>query len=98
MPYDPRRQWDGSDYHGAGLAALHRLARRRGYSLVHCEAHGVNCFFLRDDVLGVPLWEGPDPLLRLQDVWRPGRFYGRRAMAHPGSSSAQEQRAWEEVG
>jgi hypothetical protein len=44
--------WDGySNYCGAGVAALAKLGASRGYTLVHCESHGVNCFFVRDDVL-----------------------------------------------
>ena len=53
VPYTEKRSWDGSDYYGAGILALHQLARRKGYSLVYCEINGVNCFFIRDDVLGV---------------------------------------------
>lgn len=37
-------------YRGASLAALERLARRKGYRLVACENSGVNAFFLRNDV------------------------------------------------
>ena len=96
VPYDPHRRWDGSSYHGASLRALHNLARQRDYSLVHCEAHGVNCFFIRDDVIGVPLWVGHPPLLRLEQIWRPGRFYGRWSMAHP-TARGGDDRTWEEV-
>ena len=37
-------------YHGASLAALEKLARRKGYRLVVCEDTGVNAFFLREDL------------------------------------------------
>ena len=37
-------------YHGASLAALEQLARRKGYRLVVCEDTGVNAFFLRHDL------------------------------------------------
>ena len=44
--------WDGrSDYFGASLGAFAALARAKGYAAVHCEAHGVNCFFVRNDLL-----------------------------------------------
>jgi hypothetical protein len=36
---------------GSSVAALVHLASSRGYSLVHCEAHGASCFFVRDDIL-----------------------------------------------
>jgi hypothetical protein len=37
-------------YRGASLAALEKLARRKGYRLVVCDPTGTNAFFLRDDV------------------------------------------------
>ena len=37
-------------YRGASLAALEKLARRKGYRLVVCDPAGTNAFFLRDDV------------------------------------------------
>jgi methyltransferase FkbM-like protein len=37
-------------YRGASLAALEKLARRKGYRLVVCDPSGTNAFFLRDDV------------------------------------------------
>jgi hypothetical protein len=43
-------------YFGASLAALEKLARRKGYRLVLCEETGINAFFLRDDV--APHMEG----------------------------------------
>lgn len=36
---------------GASLAAITRLAAKRGYRLVHIDLAGVNAFFLRDDLL-----------------------------------------------
>ena len=103
VAYDAARRWDGSDFYGAGVLALHRLARTKGYSLVYCESHGVNCFFLRDDVLGVRLYndnmtnavtaDGVDSIrdspshlslgLRVEELWKAPRFYGRKSMAHP---------------
>jgi hypothetical protein len=37
-------------YRGASLAALEKLARRKGYRLVVCDPTGTNAFFLRNDV------------------------------------------------
>ncbi len=37
-------------YHGASLAALEKLGRLKGYSLVAVCAAGVNAFFVRDDI------------------------------------------------
>ena len=43
--------WDGSDYGGASIGALRRLAASKGYRLVYQEMAGVNAFFVRDDQL-----------------------------------------------
>ena len=44
-----RRPADASgEYVGASLAALAKLAQRKGYGLVLCEDNGINAFFLRD--------------------------------------------------
>jgi len=37
---------------GASVEAYHKLAVVYGYSLVYCESRGVNCFMVRNDVLG----------------------------------------------
>jgi hypothetical protein len=39
-------------YWGASLHALADLAATKGYTLVGCESHGANAFFVRTDVLG----------------------------------------------
>jgi hypothetical protein len=50
QPYGPDR-WDGSSsFYGASLGALRRLARQKGYRLVHVELTGTNAFFVRNDV------------------------------------------------
>jgi hypothetical protein len=42
-------------YSGASLAALHSLARAKGYRLIGATSQGVNAFFVREDVAG-DLW------------------------------------------
>ena len=47
------RHWDGaSEYSGASVCAYQCLAQRFGYTMVYCESKGVNCFWLRDDMIG----------------------------------------------
>jgi hypothetical protein len=54
--YKPDFNWDQTPpaniYYGASLAAMYRLAREKGYSLVGCTSEGVNAFFVRNDVIG----------------------------------------------
>lgn len=42
--------WDGSSHFGASLASLSALGRKKGYRLVATDSHGVNAFFVRDDL------------------------------------------------
>jgi len=49
--YNPDYRWSGSDYSGASLEAITKIASRKGYSLVGCNVVGVNAFFVRDDLL-----------------------------------------------
>jgi hypothetical protein len=50
---------------GASLAAIEKLARRKGYRLVVCDPTGTNAFFLRDDV-------APDlAAVTVADAYRP---------------------------
>ena len=55
VPYDPTfkrfAKHPSGMYCGASLTALTRLAIRKGYSLVGCDAGGVNAFFVRNDCL-----------------------------------------------
>jgi len=55
IAYDPAFSWGvgyKKPYHGASLAALHKLGDSKGYRLIGCGPAGVNAFFLRKDVQG----------------------------------------------
>jgi hypothetical protein len=65
IPKDAALAGAPKGYSGASLAALTKLAARKGYRLVACEYSGVNAFFLRDDV-------GPDiPSQPVERAFRP---------------------------
>jgi hypothetical protein len=51
VAYDAKRVWDGSHNYGASLKALENLGRDLGYTLVGCDAIGVNAFFVRADLV-----------------------------------------------
>lgn len=72
VPYDAGfvrfRKHRSGWYHGASLAALAKLGRRKGYDLISTDSGGVNAFFVRDDVPKGEL-SGLDP----GDAYRPQR-------------------------
>lgn len=44
--------WDNySKYYGANICAYFCLAVRFNYSMIYCESQGVNCFWIRNDIL-----------------------------------------------
>jgi hypothetical protein len=49
VPLDPKFRWDGTDYYGASLLAMDKLAQQKGYTLVF--ANGVNAFFVLTELL-----------------------------------------------
>jgi hypothetical protein len=51
ITYHEKNQWDGSNYFGASLMALYKLANHYGYSLIYCNKNGVNCFFVRNSLI-----------------------------------------------
>jgi hypothetical protein len=72
IPYDPgfvRQVAHYSNlYYGASLAALARLAERKGYALVGSNSAGNNAYFVRRDRLG------PLHPLDVRQAYRPARF------------------------
>ena len=51
VQYDPDSVWDGTNYFGASLLALHNLALQKGYALVGCDSNGINAFFCKTELL-----------------------------------------------
>lgn len=72
VPYDPDFIWDHTNYYGASVLALYRLARRKGYRLAR--STWSNLIFVRKDVwseglrpfhVRIPrVGKPPDPLHR----------------------------------
>lgn len=72
IAYEPDFSWDGTDYFGASLLALVRLACEKGYTLVGCESKGVNAFFVRNDKI-----EGNFVVHDIRELYKPPR-YGKK--------------------
>jgi hypothetical protein len=71
VSYNATRLWDGTSYFGASLAALERLGKQKGYSLVSCSFAGTNAFFVRNDLL-TDAFEAP---YTAANHYEPARYY-----------------------
>jgi hypothetical protein len=69
IAYDPFFRWTGTNYQGASLAALAAVGTVQGYTLIACDSHGVNAFFVRDDLV-----EGNFARRALAELYRPPDF------------------------
>lgn len=49
-PSFDRLKCGNTNYHGASLTALTRLAEKKGYDLIGCESSGINAFYLKHDI------------------------------------------------
>lgn len=49
--YEKNGGWDCSNYFGASLLSLDKLAKKYNYSLIYCNANGVNSFFVHNDLI-----------------------------------------------
>jgi hypothetical protein len=79
VEYDAAKWWNGTHYYGASLKALELLGKSFGYSLVGCESTGVNCFFVRDDLVG-DRFLGP---FNSETHFEPPRYFLTRLEGHP---------------
>jgi len=77
--YRTGRFWDGSRRFGASLDALSELGATLGYTLVGCESHGANAFFVRDDVVARDL---PGVETRVSRLYRSPKYFGDH-FGHP---------------
>lgn len=69
--YQPELFWRFTDYFGASLQALVRLAHQKGYQLVSCNVTGANAFFVRDDLVADHF---PYPLTAMH-LYHPCRYH-----------------------
>lgn len=43
--------WDSTNYYGASLLSIQKLCNKYNYSLVYCNANGINSFFINNDII-----------------------------------------------
>ncbi|MEI2698423.1 MAG: hypothetical protein V9E94_08765 [Microthrixaceae bacterium] len=82
------RQWDQSWNYGASLGAYDALLAHRGYSLVGCDSHGVNAFFVRTESLVPGLRTGDWRSFYRPPSHRPGTLGHPRRSPASGEDSA----------
>ena len=79
-------------FHGASLAALEALGKRKGYYLIGCDSTGTNAFFLRDDVEieGIPA-------LTAREAYRPHANWLGRGISEAEQLEIMRTMPYEEV-
>jgi hypothetical protein len=75
--------WKGTMYYGGNVCAFYCLAQRFNYTMVYCESIGVNCFWLRNDLLTRYLKVEAS---FFQKIINPPRLYRRPRFAHKPSN------------
>lgn len=79
MKYNPNHWWKGDSYFGASLESINKLANSKGYKLVGCCFHGVNAFFVREDLIE-DKFTGP---FTSEHYFEPHRTYLNNKSSHP---------------
>jgi hypothetical protein len=49
--YNKENQWDGTNYFGLSLLSLDKLGKKYNYSVIYCNANGVNCFLIHNNII-----------------------------------------------
>lgn len=79
VEYDAARWWNRTSYYGASLKAYEKLCADHGLALVGCELHGVNAFFVRQDLCG-DHFEAP---FTAENHYEPPRYFLVRTQGFP---------------
>ncbi len=81
--------WDGSNFHGGSVCAFRCLAKRFDYTMVYCEKAGVNCFWIRNDLLEKKLGVSSN---KVQIILTPQILYKK-----PGFTYRSTNLVWDEI-
>ena len=80
MDYDPEHVWREDMHFGASLQSLVDLCEAKGYVLVGCSLAGVNCYFVRKELVSAEDFAGPFTAAHL---YQPARYWlVREAAGH----------------
>ena len=100
--YNATGGWNGTQYWGASVSAMASLGKRHGYTMIHCERAGVNCFMVDNAVLAPWLPPGTIPAPGQPSCMEPPTWPGVAKgdsedplQVHPPcSTEARMMRAW----
>jgi len=82
VPYEPDSSWNRTNWFGASLTALDRLARSKRMSLVGCDFFGINAYFVADGEASAA-FDGPFTPTRM---YQPARYNLLSRRGHPPAS------------
>ena len=80
--------WDKSSFHGGSVCAFRCLAIANGYTMVYCESAGVNCFWLRNDILESHLHFN---VALMQLILQPAYLYKKPGFVYSSTSNIWHQ-------
>jgi len=81
--------WDKSDYFGASLLALTKLMNSHGLSLVGSCFMGVNCFFVKKELVNQHLSNVSD-VDNVRELYYPPRYGAYPLLGHPRDSKNRQ--------
>jgi len=86
--YDPKHQWNFSDYFSASLQTFVDLFEEFGYKLVCCNSQtGCNAFFVRDEFSALFI----DVPTEIEKLYQPPRYWGASRAGHSQSPKTVER-------
>jgi hypothetical protein len=96
VPYDPAferySKHPSGFFHGASLAALESLGKRKGYYLIGCDSTGTNAFFLRDDITVTDV-----PAVTAREAFRPHANWLGRGISEAEQLAIMQSMPYQEV-
>ena len=94
--YNKNGKWDGTNYFGASLCSLDKLGKKYNYSLVYCNANGVNCFLIHNDIIKNKNLQFKN-LGDITQIYKPARYSHGPNGGHPQDPSNRQYISFEEA-
>lgn len=101
VQYSTQRAWDGTNYFGASILAWKNLGVSKDYSLVYAESHGINSFFIRNDILKEKQIQFQH-INNVELLYMPPKYYGfwpysKNRQGHPPDSLKRDYLTSQEI-